>query len=189
MMNQPILRVAITVAMAGVLGLTAAQTPAPTSTQKTISSTIGMYVFPNDGQKPDQQSKDEGECYNWAVQNTGLDPFQLQKQAQQLKAQEQQAQASAQAAANSGAGARGAVRGAAAGAVIGEIADNDAGKGAAIGAGVGAVAGRSKKRNAEKQATATAQQSQQAQQATKEQADQFKKAFGGCLESKKYMVK
>ena len=43
--------------------------------QKSLASTLNVYVFPNAGQAPAQQSKDEGECYNWAVQNTGSDPF------------------------------------------------------------------------------------------------------------------
>jgi hypothetical protein len=38
--------------------------------------------------------KDEGACYQWAVSNTGSDPFEVQKQesaAQQVAAQTQQA--------------------------------------------------------------------------------------------------
>src|SRR5262245_51692725 len=103
--------------------------PAP----KTLAATVGVYVFPAAGQAADQQSTDEADCYKWAVGNTGVDPFEVQKLAQQ---QAQQAEAARQQAAGAGrgSGARGAVAGAAAGALIGEIADNDAGKGAAIGA-------------------------------------------------------
>jgi hypothetical protein len=35
------------------------------------------------GQTAAQQSHDETECYNWAVQHTGNDPFQLAKQVAQ----------------------------------------------------------------------------------------------------------
>ena len=77
---------------------------------KTLAATINVYVFPSNGQDAAQQSKDEGECYSWAVTNTGTDPFELQKQAQasqqQAQQQAQQANAGAQ-----GAGARGAVKG------------------------------------------------------------------------------
>ena len=159
------------------------------SGQKSLAATMNIYVFPNGGQAPDQQSKDEGECYNWAVQNTGTDPFQLAKQSEQQAQQTEQAKAQAQQA-GKGAGAGGAVKGAAAGALIGEIASDDAGEGAAIGAAAGLVAGRRKARKAQGQATQQAEaQGQQAQQATAEQMANFKKAFSVCLEAKKYMVK
>ena len=103
-------------------------------------------MFPTTGQTPAQQSTDEATCYNWAVQNTGTDPFNLQKQAQQQAQQTQQAQQQAQQA-GKGAGAVGAVKGAAAGALIGGIA-GDAGKGAAYGAAAGLVVGRARGRQA-----------------------------------------
>jgi hypothetical protein len=162
---------------------------APPSGQKTLAATMGIYAFPKSGQTADVQSKDEAACYDWAVQNTGTDPFELSKQSE---AQQQQAAAAQQQAqqAGKGAGARGAVRGAAAGALIGEIADDDAGKGAAYGAAAGVVAGRHRGRSAQKQASAQVeQQSQAAQQSTAAQMDGFKKAFSACMEGKNYMVK
>ena len=159
------------------------------SGQKTLAATMNVYVFPNAGQIATQQSKDEGECYNWAAQNTGTDPFELQKQSQQQQQQAQQSKEQA-AQAGRGSGARGAVRGAAAGAVIGEIANDDAGKGAAYGAAAGTVAGRHKGQAAQQQATQQAEkQAQQVQQSSAEQLTNFKKAFSVCLESKKYLVK
>jgi len=174
-----------------VTSLIMAQSPAPTppSAQKTLASTVGVYVFPTAGQAADQQNKDEGECYTWAVQQSGSDPFQVQKQAEQQKAQADAAQKQAQET-GKGAGAGGAVKGAAAGALIGEIASDDAGKGAAYGAAAGVIAGRRRGKEAKKEATAGAEkQAQQTQQATQEQIDAFKKAFSVCLEAKKYMVK
>jgi Glycine zipper len=163
--------------------------PAQPTGQKTLAATMNVYAFPTTGQTPEQQSQDEAACYTYANQQTGTDPFALQKQAQ---AQAQQTEAAKQQAAQAGAGAgaKGAVKGAAAGAVVGEIASDDAGEGAAVGAAAGVVAGRRKAKAAQKQATAQAeQQGQQAQQATAEQLTNFKKAFGVCLEAKKYMVK
>jgi len=153
--------------------------------QKSLAASVGVYAFPNAGHSSSQQSKDEGECYKWAVQNTGSDPFQLQQQAQ---AASQQAQAAATQGAppTAGSGARGAARGAAGGALIGGIA-GDAGKGAAIGAAAGAVGGRMRSRSANQQAAQ--QQAAGTQQATQAQMDNFKKAFSACLEAKKYMVK
>jgi hypothetical protein len=155
---------------------------------KTLAATLNIYAFPNKGQTPEQQSQDETACYQFATQNSGVDPFALQKQAAQQ--QQQTAQATQEAAkAGQGAGVRGAVGGAAGGALIGAVA-GDAGKGAAIGAGVGVVAGRRSGRRAEEKATQQAQQQgQQAQQATQQQMDNFKKAFSVCMEAKNYMVK
>lgn len=156
---------------------------------KTLASTMDVYVFPKGGQQSDQQSKDEASCYAWAGNNTGNDPFDLQKQsAAQAKQTEKEKAAAEQAGA--GAGARGAVRGAARGALIGEIANDDASEGAAWGAAAGLMRGRRMKRAARAQATAQAEQKGQArQQATAEQIENFKKAFSVCLEAKEYLVK
>jgi hypothetical protein len=189
-MKARIVRSAVLGVVAASIGLTLSQTPpaAPTG-QKTLAATMSVYVFPTTGQTPEQQSKDEAECYTWAVQNSGSDPFQLQQQSQQQAQQTQQAKQQA-AKAGAGAGASGAVKGAAAGALIGEIASDDAGEGAAYGAAAGVIAGRRRGRAAQAQATQQAeQQGQQAQQATAEQLANFKKAFSVCLEAKKYMVK
>jgi hypothetical protein len=171
----------------------AALAQAPPAPPKTLAATIDVYVFPTEGQTPEQQSTDEAACYNWAVQNTGTDPFQLQKQAEQAQQQSQQAQQEI-AAAGQGAGVTGGVwgggGGAAAGALIGEIASDDAGKGAAYGAAAGAVVARRRTKRAKADASQQVeQQSQQAQQATAEQIENFKKAFSVCLEGKKYLVK
>jgi len=156
---------------------------------QTLAATIDVYVFPSSGQDSSQQSKDESECYNWAVSNVGTDPFQLAKQAQS-DAELAQAQTQAAQQTGSGSAAKGALRGAAAGALIGEIASDDAGKGAAWGAAAGAVRGRRRGAQAQQQATQQAA-SQQAsrEQATDTELTNFKNAFSVCLEAKEYMVK
>ncbi len=156
---------------------------------KSLASTIEVYVFPEEGQASDQQSKDEAECYDWAASNTGSDPFELQKQSEQIEQQTEQQIAEAQSA-TQGAGARGAVRGAAAGAIIGEVSGGDAGDSAVAGAAVGVVAGRRRSRAASANAQEEAKQQEAAQlQATQDQVDNFKNAFSACLEAKDYMVK
>jgi hypothetical protein len=179
------------VGMATTIGTAGAQTPPiqqPTG-QKTLAATMDVYVFPSSGQAASQQSKDESECYNWAVQNTGSDPFQIAKQTEQQKQQAAQQQQQAQQA-GKGSGAKGALGGAAAGALIGEIASDDAGKGAAWGAAAGAVGGRMRGNKQKAQATEQAeQQAEAAAQGSAQQLDNFKKAFSVCLEAKKYMVK
>ncbi len=176
--------------LAGLLacGVEAQTSIAPPTGQKSLAATIGVYAFPGAGQAQAQQSRDETECYNWAVQETGNDPFhlakQLAEQQQQAAQEQQQAQQS-----TSGSAVKGAVGGAAGGALIGAIAGN-AGKGAAIGAGVGAIGNRARAESQAQQATKQSQASQQAAARTNAaQMESFKKAFSACLEAKKYTVK
>ena len=159
-----------------------AQTPS-------LGATMDVFVFPAEGQDSSQQSKDEAACYEWAVGNTGTDPFQLAKQEEADKGQaEAQQQAAKQA--GTGSGARGAIRGAAAGALIGEIANDDASEGAAWGAAAGAVRGRRQGRAAQQQAQQqVAEQAEEREEATEQQMTNFKNAFSVCLEAKEYMVK
>lgn len=156
---------------------------------QTLAASIDVYVFPKEGQTESDQSKAEADCYSWATQNTGSDPFDLEKQQaynqQQAAAAQQQAQQAGQ-----GMGAQGALRGAAAGALIGEIANDDAGGGAAWGAAAGLIRGRRQARQQQQQAEAQVDQYEaQTQQATATQIQNFKKAFSVCLEGKDYLVK
>jgi hypothetical protein len=159
------------------------------SGSKTLASTMNVYVFPTQGQDASQQSQNEAECYNWAVGNTGTDPFELQKQAQDQQHQAEMAQQQAKQA-GKGAGARGAIGGAAGGALIGEIVSDDPGRGAAYGAAAGAIIGRRQRKKAQHQATAQVENaSATAQASTAVQLENFKKAFAVCLEANDYMVK
>jgi hypothetical protein len=118
------------------------------------------YAYPNKGQTPDQQNRDQGECTNWAIQQSGYNPNQ------------------GSAPPPSGGVARGAVGGAAIGAIGGAIG-GDAGKGAAIGAGAGALFGGIRQhRQREQQAS----QQQQAGAA-------YARAYGACMEGRGYTVK
>ena len=183
--------VTYSVLFAGLLTAALAQAPpvSEPSGQKTLAATVGVYAFPAAGQTSEEQSKNEAECYSWAADNTKSDPFNLAKK---MKQTEQSADRQKEQIAQSGqgAGAAGAVRGAAAGALIGEIASNDAGEGAAWGAAAGLIAGRRARRRAQQEATEQVEhQEVRQQQATAEQIEGFKKAFGVCLEAKKYLVK
>ncbi len=132
----------------------------------------GMLVYPAKGQSAEQQQKDEFECHQWAVQQTGYDPTRAQQAPQQQTTQR-------------GGAVRGAAGGALLGAGIGAIA-GDTGKGAAIGAGAGAVAGGARQRQQRQQQEATNQQAQAQQQA---QIDRYNNAKGVCLEGRGYTVK
>ena len=131
-----------------------------------------QFVYPAKGQSTQQQQKDEGECYTWAVKQSGFDPAKPPPQQQAAKP------ATTATGTTPGAG----VRGAAGGALVGAVA-GDAGAGAAA----GAVVARSQSR---RQNAATAQQQQQQQQAsTTQQQAAFGKARAACLEGRGYTVK
>jgi uncharacterized protein YcfJ len=182
------------IAFATVIVLTApslvlAQMAPASSGQKSLAATMNIYAVPTKGQSPSQQSEDEAACYQYGVQQTGVDPFQLQQQA---AAQQQQAAAAQQQAAQAGQGAAaaGAVKGAAAGALIGSVAHGaSAGEGAAYGAAAGLLIGHRRQKEAQQQAQASAaQQSAAIQQGTQAQMTDFKKAFSVCMQAKNYMV-
>jgi len=150
---------------------------------KSLAATVDVYVFPAEGQAASQQSKDESACYEWSVQNTGVDPLASSQQQPAPPAAETQSS-------QRGAGVRGGLRGAAAGAVVGKIVDDDAGKGAAIGATVGAISGRRSARAADQAAQASAEQAAaNTAAANEQQLGNFKKAFAACLEAKDYTIK
>jgi hypothetical protein len=139
-----------------------------------IAKSLGIYVFPANNQKADQQSQDEFECYKWAVEQSGYDPINPTKvEAEKVDTSPD------------GSAVRGAARGAAAGAAIGAIA-GDTGKGAAIGAAAGAIRGRRHKKMGDAYEKQAAEQNAAAQSQALE--DSFKKAFRVCLEGKGYTV-
>jgi hypothetical protein len=127
-------------------------------------------IYPAKGQSPQQQSKDEGECYEWAKQATGIDPVAL-------------AATPVQPQYGGGGGAMfgGAARGAAGGAAIGAIAGN-AGEGAAIGSVLGVMGGM---RRARLQA---AEANQDAQAGRQQQLNTYYRAQKACLVSRGYTV-
>ncbi len=139
---------------------------------QSLSSSLGVVAYPSKGQPAQQQSKDEGECFAWAKQQTGIDPVAVASAPTQQPGP----------AAGGGERVRGAARGAAGGAAIGAIA-GDTGKGAGIGAVAGTMAGG---RQARKNKEAKQQQAEQAKAGT---LQQFNKAFGVCMEGRGYAVK
>jgi hypothetical protein len=184
-MSRQLTSILLLCVLCGTEGL--AQSPPPA--QKTLAATLKVYVYPTKGQTADRQSVDEADCYSWAVETTGIDPFLVQKQ---KEAGMQQAAAQQAAAQQAGRGSRagGAVAGAATGALIGEIASNDAGGGAAAGAAVGMMAGGARRRQARRQGEAQAQATAQTVEAvSQQQMDDFRKAFSVCLEGKGYLAK
>jgi len=140
--------------------------------QHSISSSLGVVPYPSKGQSAAQQNKDEGECYTWAKQQTGIDPAAVASAPPPPSGP----------AAGGGERVRGAAKGAVGGLAVGAIA-GDSGAGAAIGAVVGTMAGGRQARQNQQA------QQQQAQDAKAGALRQFNKAFGACLEGRGYVVK
>ncbi len=136
-----------------------------------LSSSLGVIPYPTKGQSASQQNADEGECYAWARQQTGIDPMAV-------------AGRPTQSGPPVGGGERvgGAAVGAAGGAAIGAIA-GDAGKGAAIGAVAGTLGGGMRARRNK------AAQEAQAEQTKAKTLQNFNRAFGACMEGRGYVVK
>ncbi|WP_319550575.1 glycine zipper domain-containing protein [Desulfogranum marinum] len=132
-----------------------------------------LMVFPAKGQTPQQQSADEQECRNWAINQSGVDPARLSAPASSANQQ------------NSRPVLRGAAKGAAVGGLGGSLG-GEFGKGAAAGAAVGGLVGGMQNRR-QQQATATTDQ--QAQQIYNQQIDSYNRAYSACLEGKGYTVK
>jgi hypothetical protein len=156
-----------------------AQLPTSIDTSKMvyneISTKVKLFVFPTKGQSQGQQKKDEWECYNWAVKNSGVDPYNPQKVA-----------AAPVESGPDGTAVKSAAKGALVGTAIGAVT-GDTGQGAAVGAIAGGAAGMRQKKVTQQQ-----QQQQAAATASKTEQDMlnsFNKAFSACIEGKGYTIK
>lgn len=129
-------------------------------------------IYPAKGQSAETQSKDEGECYVWAKQSTGIDPAALG-----VAPPSQQTGP----AVGGGERLRGAARGAVGGAAIGAIA-GDTSEGAGAGAVVGTMAGGRQAR--QKQAAAN----QQAQVNSQESLNTYYRGYSACMSGRGYTV-
>jgi hypothetical protein len=136
-------------------------------------------IYPSEGQSAEQQMQDQLECYNWATQQTGWDPYKaydrLVEQGYAAKQTADQAQ---------GGLVRGAARGALVGLAVGAIA-GDAGKGAAIGAAAGGLTGGMRSRRARRSAQA---QAEQAVDAFNRQLEVWDRNYVACMKGHGYTV-
>jgi hypothetical protein len=157
----------------------------------TLAGTMGVFVFPRDGQDAAEQSRDEATCFEWAVAQTGSDPFQLNRQSASQQASAERAAAQARSA-GQGAAARGAVSGAVTGAVIGNVFGSSSKSRQNIrvaSAAMGAAAGAAQREQAQAQAAANAQRAAGRAEATEAQIGAFRKAFSACMEANDYVAK
>lgn len=135
------------------------------------TASAALMVYPANGQDRAQQEADEGGCFSWARNETGIDPMAAGVTAPTSAPQQ------------SGRAVGGAVKGAAIGGIVGGSS------GAKTGAAVGAVGGRSRQNSANR--SAQQQQQAQAEQANSINAQNqatFEKAYGVCLQGRGYTV-
>ncbi len=137
----------------------------------TALSQAQSFVYPTNGQSPQQQEQDEFACHKWAKGQTGTDPMQP-------------TQAAAPPPKRKGGLLSGAMGGAALGAIGGAIVGNP-GKGAAIGAAVGGVGGAARRSSSEEEYRQHQQQAAAQQNQTKQT---FNRAYTVCLEGRGYKV-
>ncbi|MFW2439814.1 MAG: YMGG-like glycine zipper-containing protein [Arenicellales bacterium] len=138
-----------------------------------VISTAKTIVYPSQGQSQEQQTKDEGECRQWATQKTGVDPLQVANAASSQAIPQQDRKV-----------VKGAAGGALAGVAVGAIA-GDAGKGAAIGATAGGIGGGVRQRRQQQAQQSSAQQTQAQQQTM---LGEYEKAYRACLSGRGYSV-
>ncbi len=149
----------------------------------------GSYVYPAAGQSPEEQKRDQFECYQWAAAESGYDPV-----ADTAVVVSEVAPAKTEPAADTGTGGAGksALGGAAKGAVLAEVADGDAGKGAAAGATMGVLKGKREKRQqraTEEQQRAAAERARVEAAAKQRQLRaNYERANAACLEGRGYTV-
>jgi len=137
-----------------------------------------MFIYPSHGQSPQQEQSDRGQCYAWAVEQTGFNPA----------SPELPGGPPPQAGPPQGGLFRGAAGGAGMGAIGGAIGGNTGG-GAAIGAAAGGLFGLMRRRRWEEQQQF--QQSsymQQQQNALNQERGSFNQAFAVCMTGRGYTV-
>ncbi len=137
-----------------------------------------MFIYPSKGQSAHQQQLDQGQCYSWAVQQSGFNP-----------ANPPQPSAPPPTAGRPQGGLfRGAAGGAALGAIGGAIG-GDAGKGAAMGAAMGGVFGGMRRRRwAEQEQYQQRNYVQQEQNALAQGRHNYDRAFRACMVGRGYTI-
>ena len=131
-------------------------------------------VYPAQGQSPQQQSSDDGQCYEWAKRTTGVDPMAMAGGAPPPQQVDE-----------GGMRAGGLFRGALGGLAIGSIAGGHGGEGAGIGALLGVMAGG---RRARMEQASMNQQAQGQMQYQQQSMSTYNRAYSACMTGRGYTV-
>ena len=140
---------------------------------KAPSQVLNLYVFPKGEKSPEQQLKDDNDCFAAARSQSGYDGKLADSNVPPPREK-------------TGGAIKGAIGTAAVGTIIGAIA-GDAGKGAAIGAGVGLVGGSANQSEANRMARERAAAEEAYRKGTA--VADLKRAYAACMDAKGYSVK
>lgn len=153
--------------------------PAPRVVAVSAPPPQRVFVYPAQGQSPEQTERDRYECHLWAVQQTGVDPSRADASAYERMV--------VQPANPPGTGtALGAISGAIIGSILG--GPGDAGAGLILGGVTGAVIGASADAGAQEQAHQTQAQYNQSAAEGRARAASYRRALGACLQGRGYTV-
>jgi hypothetical protein len=167
------------VPVAATVLLAACVTPPPRTYAVPAPPPQRVFVYPANGQSPEQTDRDRYECHIWAVQQTGVDPSRADASAYE--------RVIVQPANPPGSGtAAGAIGGAILGAII--AGPRNAGAGLVIGGATGAIVGSAADANAQAQAQQTQQQINQNAAAGRARADSYRRAISACLQGRGYTI-
>jgi hypothetical protein len=170
------LRIALPVALTVLLA--ACVTPPPRTVAVPAPPPQRVFVYPANGQSPEQTERDRYECHIWAVQQTGVDPSRDNNAYEQVVVQPANPPGSGTAA--------GAIGGAILGAII--AGPRNAGAGLVIGGATGAIVGSASDANAQAQARQTQAQINQSAATGRARADSYRRAIGACMTGRGYTV-
>jgi hypothetical protein len=167
----------IPIALLGLLS--ACVTPPPRTYAVPAPPPQRVFVYPANGQNPQQTERDRYECHSWAVQQTGVDPSRANAGPYERVV--------VQPATPPGSNA---VGGAIVGAVIGSIigGPRNAGAGLVLGGATGAIVGSAADANAQQQARQTQAQINASAADGRARADAYRRAIGACLQGRGYTV-
>jgi hypothetical protein len=170
------LRLALPAAAA--IFLAACATPPPRTVVVAAPPPQRIFVYPSNGQTPEQTERDRYECHVWAVEQTGVDPSRANAGYERVVVQP---------ASPPGAGT---AAGAIGGAIIGSIIAGPwhAGAGALVGGATGAIVGSAADASAQQQAQQTQAQLHQSAAAGRARAESYRRAIGACLQGRGYTV-
>jgi hypothetical protein len=159
--------------------MAACATPPPRTVVVSAPPPQRVFVYPANGQSPEQTDRDRYECHVWAVQQTGVDPSRSDANPY--------ARVVVQPANPPGTGtAIGAISGAILGSII--AGPRNAGAGLVLGGATGAIIGSASDAQAQSQAQQTQAQINQSQAAGRAQADSYRRAIGACLQGRGYTI-
>ena len=140
-----------------------------------------VFVYPGQGQSPEQLDRDRYECYRWAVEQTAFDPSQVALAPHQRVEIVAMPAPGAQTAA-------GTITGAAIGAAVSR--PGHTAQGAIVGALIGGLAGSlSEAEQARRAEALSASQNDSERALLERQSNDYRRALTACLEGRGYTVK